>query len=136
MALRRPAFWMTFTSKMFQRDLRVSTKRGSRLEASNAISAFHENRVSDKLNARLTFRSIERDPLVSRPDKSRVFNRCDSHFKKTKSDTRVFINRSRVFFFQSRSMSLLLQLVQQYNDKCNQQLYRFNSTPTTKSELR
>ena len=36
----------------------------------------------------------------------------------------------------AKSMSLLLQSVQQYTDRSNRQLHRFNSTPTNKSELK
>ena len=76
MALRRPAFRTTSASKMIQRDLHVSSKQGLHPEASNTTCIQKRpirppcftSCVSIKLNARLTFRSIQRDHRVSRQE--------------------------------------------------------------------
>jgi len=111
-ALKRPAFQMIFVSRMIQCDLRVSSKQGLHPEASNATFAFHESHISNKLNTRLMTQKHPRESAIQ--DQIRVASSTDEirNFKKTKSDTRVFINSSHIFSFQHQSMSLLLQSVQ------------------------
>ena len=62
----------------------------------------------------------------------RVASNCSPHSKEMKYDTRVSM---RAVVSPKHNMSLLLQSVQRYTSKRNRQLYRFNSTPTIKSEL-
>jgi len=50
--------------------------------------------------------------------------------KEDKHNNHVFINEIYGLFPKERSMSLLLQSVQQYTGKGNRQLHRFNSTLT------
>jgi len=80
-----------------------------------------ESRVSTTIESRI---STTIESRVSTPLK--FASPLDQH------DDRVYEN---CVLSHTKSMSLLLQSVQQYTSKNNQQLYRFNSTPINKSEL-
>jgi len=125
MALRRPA------SRMIQRDLHISSKQGTRPEVSNMTIAFQPSSTRRS-------RSEASNVIPVFQDQTRVASLTYEIyvFKKTMSDTRVFINKSHIFSFQHQSMSLLLQSVQQYASKSNRQLYWFNNIPANKSKLR
>ena len=101
---------LTFASRSIQRDLYISRESCFR-------QAQHEAYVQKHPTLSPHFKTRQESHL----QKMRFTSSKDEIyiFKKTKSDTRVFINKSRVFSFQHRSMSLLLQSAQQYTSKGN-----------------
>ena len=103
-----------------EEETRVSSKRGSRPEASNTTFAFQQSSMQASRSEAPNTRSFQRQ------DKSRLFNGWDP---------RLHQQRSRLLLPTPEYIPASI-IVQQYTGKSNWQLYLFNSTPTNKSELR
>jgi len=121
----------------------------SRLKASNTIFVFQETRFNRRVSTTIKSRvSTAIKSRVSTAIKSLVFtafeNRVSTTIESRVSTLVKFVSPldqcdNRVYqgfvLSHARSMSQLLQSVQQYTGKSNRQLYRFNTTLAIKSEL-
>jgi len=117
-------------SRRIQRDLRILNWE-SRLKVTSQHQrrVVSQSRIPTSTNSRV---SISIDSRVSTEMESRVLTSLKLVSTLDQHGDRIYKGR---ILSHTRSMSLLLQLVQQYTGKSNWQLYQFNSTLTNKSEL-